>query len=170
MSGSARSRVDLHLASCQELIKLAAAHGDHTAVASSLCLQFEMALGFYLIELVQSGKSKVQPWPVSQESLAELARQREIPDLQELAVLSQDEDSWLHRMLRRLALLREYDAARPIKAAIFQSDLEEPSKVDNLIISSRQAMKPAMDTKTIAVDLQALTSLVSRQRLGHEEY
>lgn len=170
MSGSARSRVDLHLANAYELIRLAGLHGDHMALASAICLQFEMALGFYLIELLQSGKNRISPWPVSDESLVLLARQFDVPDLKELSELALEETSWLSRMLKRLVSLRRCDANRPIRAEIFQSDLEEPDHSSRVIVSSRDESNPGMEIAVIARDVKAFESLLSRQRLGHEEY
>ena len=170
MSGSARSRVDLHIANAHELLRLTGVHGEHTALSSSVCLQFEMAMGFYLIELLQTGRNRVSPWPVSEEALAALANQHDTQDLHELSALVQEDDSWLHRMLKRLAILRRCDANRAIKAEIFQSDFEESANSSHLIISSRSEKSPGMDAKLISTDLKAFESLVNRQRLGHEEY
>lgn len=170
MSGSARSKVDLHLANGHELIRLASVHGDHAALGSAVCLQFEMAFGFYLIELLQTGRNHISPWPISEESLVVLAQQFDAPDLKELSVLAQDDESWLCRMLRRLVILRRCDTSRAIKAEIFQSDLEESANATSVIVSSREERNPGMDTKLIAMDLKAFESLLSRQRLGHEEY
>lgn len=170
MSGAARSKANLHLANGRELIRLADLNGDHIALSSAICLQFEMSLGFYLIELLQTRRQRVFPWPISEESLAALARQFDAPDLQELAALAKDDESWLYRMLRRLALMRRYDVERTVKAEIFQSDLEGPSHPTSVIASSSEEKSPGMDTKLIAMDLTAYEALLHRHRLGHEEY
>lgn len=170
MSGSARSKVDLHLASAFELTKLAAIHGEHAALSSSACLQFELSLGFYLIELLQTGRQSISPWPISADSLGSLARQFDALDLQELSDLAQEDTSWLYRMLKRLAVLRRCDTGRALRGEIFQSDLEEPVQPGRLIVSSLDERDPAMEVTLIATDLKAYESLLSRQRLGREEY
>jgi hypothetical protein len=170
MSGSARSKVDLHLANAYELIRLAGIHGDHAALTSAVCLHFELAFGFYLIELLQTGRNSISPWPVGAESLSALVRQFDAPDLKELNDLAENDESWLYRMLRRLTVLRRCDINRSIKAEIFQSDLEEQGPSTRVIVSSRDEKSPGMDTTPIATDLKAFESLLSRQRLGHEEY
>lgn len=169
MFGAARSKVDLHLANAYELIRLAGIHGDHTALTSAVCLQFEMAFGFYLIEILQAERSPITPWPVGEESLAVLVRQCDTPDLKELSALA-EEESWLYRMLKRLAALRRCDDNRTLKADILQSDLEKPTRPTSVIVSSHDEKSPEMDVKLIAMDLSAFESLLSRQRLGHEEY
>lgn len=171
MSGSARGKVDSHLAYANELLRLANIHDQQAALSSSACLQFEMAIGFYLMELLQTSKNRISPWPVSKESLTELMHQNNTQDIHELrALLVGEEDSWLNRMLNRLVIMRRCDATRMIKGEIFQSDLEESANTPRLIASSRSEKNPGMDAKLIATDLKAFESLVSRQRLGHEEY
>lgn len=170
MSGSARGKVDLHLAYANELLSLTNIHDQQAALSSAACLQFEMAIGFYLMELSQTSKNRISPWPVSQESLTELMHQNNTQDIHELGALAGEEDSWLNRMLNRLVIMRRCDATRLIKGEIFQSDLEETANVPRLIASSSSETNPGMDAKLIAKDLKAFESLVSRQRLGHEEY
>jgi hypothetical protein len=169
MSGAARSKVDLHLANAYELVRLAGIHGDHSALSSAVCLQFEMAFGFYLLEILPAGRSPITPWPVGEESLSALVRQFDAPDLKELSALTK-QDSWLYRMLKRLAALHTCADKRTLKADIFQSDLEKPTSFISVIVSSRDEKSPEMDVKLIAMDLKAFESLLSRQRLEHEEY
>lgn len=168
MSGHARSKVNLHLTNCRELGRMGEIHGADNAVASSICLQFEMALGFYLVEILRVlGKKSFQPWPVSAESLNTLLRQFDGADLNELGGLAGAGDSWLHRMLRRLELLRQTDSPRTIKAEIFRSDLDAPGL---LIASSAGQAEPSFEMQAILVDVEEFESLVTRQRLGHDEY
>lgn len=171
-SAVARSKVDLHLASGRELIRLTSIHGDHVALTSAAVLQFEMALGFYLLELAQFERTaRASPWPISTQSLLAQANQSTSQDLVELSVLSQDDESWLHRMLTRMALLRRCDSTRTIKGEFFQSDLHETSSASSLIASSQEGGRSGMmDARGIAEDLDAFAALLVRQRLGHEEY
>lgn len=168
MSGHARSKVNLHLTNCRELGRMAEIHGADNSLASSVCLQFEMALGFYLVEIFRAlGKKSFQLWPVSEESLNTLLRQFDGADLNELVGLAGAGDSWLNRMLRRLELLRQMDSPRAIKAEIFRSDLEAPGL---LIASSAGQVEPSFEMQAILADVEEFESLVNRQRLGHEEY
>lgn len=168
MSGHARSKVNLHLTNGRELGQMAKPHGANNAVASSVCLQFEMAFGFYILEILRVlGKKSFQPWPVSTESLSTLARQFDSADLKELEELARSDDSCIDRMLQRLELLRQVDSPRTIKAEIFRSDLDAPNL---LIASSLGHVEPCFDLQVILADLDEFASLVSRQRMGHEEY
>jgi hypothetical protein len=167
MSGHARSKVNLHLANCHALAQAVGAIGVN-AVTSSLCLQIEMALGFYVREILQvAGRKGIQPWPLTAESLAALAHQFDSADLNELNEISQEKDSWIYSVLRRLEILRQADSVRAIKAEIFQSDLDAPGL---LIASSAGQREPSFDLAHIMADLDSFEALVRRQRLGHEEY
>jgi len=169
MSGYARSKVNLHIANCRELAQLAQAGIAENALTSSFCLQFELGLGFYVLEILQvAGKKGVRPWPLSKESLNSLASQFDSPDLNELSEMSADGDSWLWRMLRRLEILRQVNSGRALKGEIFQSDLEAPASA--LIASSGNYSEPGFDLSLMLKDLEGFESLVNRQRLGHEEY
>jgi hypothetical protein len=169
MSGYPRSKVNLHIANCRELAQLAQAGVAANALASSFCLQFELGLGFYLLEILQVlGKKSVKPWPLSKESLHALAGQYDSPDLKELSEISLEGESWLWRMLRRLEILRQVDSGRALRGEIFQSDLEAPS--NSLIASSGNYPEPGFDLSLMLRDLEGFESLVRRQRLGHEEY
>lgn len=169
MSGHARSKVNLHIAYCRELAQLAQPGIADKAVANSFCLQFELGLGFYLLEILQVQRKKhVQIWPLSKESLNSLGSQYDSPDLKELSEMSLDRESWLWRMLRRLEMLRQVDSGRSLKGEIFQSDLEGPSS--SLIASSGNYPEPGFELSLMLADLEGFESLVTRQRLGHEEY
>lgn len=169
MSGYARSKVNLHIAYCRELTQLARPGTADNAVASSFCLQFELGIGFYLLEILQVlGKKRVQIWPLSKESLNSLASQYDSPDLKELSEMSLDRESWLWRILRRLDILRQVDSARALKGEIFQSDLEALS--NSLIASSGNDPEPGFELRLMLAELEGFESLVRRQRLGHEEY
>ena len=176
MSAQARRKVDRHLTNCREL----AGVGDladfrdperaHNAIASSICLQFELALGFYLVEIARSsGKKNIQPWPLSVHVLDSLAQQMDSPDLRELQVTAHESESWLTRMLQRLSVLRQIESSAAIKGELFRSDVED-SKPSQLIASLSSDATVSFDMNLLALDLEAFESLVGRQRLGHEEY
>lgn len=169
MAGYARSKVNLHIANCRELAQLARPGTADNSVTSSFCLQFELGLGFYLLEILQVlGKKRVQIWPLGRESLNSLASQHDSPDLKELNEMSLDRESWLWRMLRRLEILRQVDSGRALKGEIFQSDIEALS--NSLIASSGNHPEPGFELSLMLAELEGFESLVRRQRLGHEEY
>lgn len=176
MSAYARRRVDRHIANCRELASVEGLQNAQNVLASSFCLQFEMALGFYVAEIAQySRKKNIQPWPMNAALLDSLVQQIDSPDLRELQTLAREPESWLWRMLYRLASLRQLDSPAAIKGEFFRSDLAEirepvAAGSNQLIASSSSATAVTFEAASLMLDLDAFESLVHRQRLGHEEY
>jgi len=170
MSRAAR-RVDQHLLICQELVHLAETSGASTALLTSLCLQLELSICLYLIEVQQpGGKSVVAPrWTLDRDYLVATARPTSNPDLKELADLAEDEDSWLNLLLGYFYRLRMVESSPSIKGAIFESDLESPASAP-LIASSRQQSLPVIELAGLRNGLHKFKELVERQRLAREEF
>lgn len=129
-------------------------------------LQLEMALRFYLFELI--GK-EVDAEHLSASVFSQVLTDVSSPELVELAQLSTCSTSWLARFIAQLSRLRHAEPSPKLKGAIFQTE-ERP--YDGNMIAVEDASDAAMfaNFDDLQLALTAFTQLVERHRAVREEY
>lgn len=169
MSGSARSRVDRQILICRDLVRLAETHKQSAAILTSLCLQLELCICFYIAELQQGKKDTTLRWNLDREYIRS-AQNPSIPELVELADLAREDTSWLSLHLDYLGHLRQFEQSSSLRGEIFASDLETAAPPASLIATSHQRRSRVIELAGLIDALEKFQELVIRQRLSREEY
>jgi hypothetical protein len=172
MSAYLRRKVDQQLGFCSDLQQVSGPPTLRKALRSALCLQLELALCSYLLELARASGNRrwLHNWNLDAGLLEEAMKAVPGTDLQELVDLSREADSWLASLLGGLRSIRRVDEASVLKAALFQSDFTEGSPGPSLIASSGDLSWQVPEWEDLLQITIAMRDLIQRQRLGYEEY
>lgn len=132
-------------------------------------LQLEMALRFYLLELIGKNTGGVTETPLDARLFSRLLEQAPSLELTEFVELSQVRASWLTTFAEQLAGLRQVEHSNNLRGDIFQ--LEEQSYDANTIASRDVSHAPTpANLDDLQAALKAFEGLVGRQRAVREEY
>lgn len=171
-------KVDQQCLYLQQLLELAAAQQASDSMPALLqagYLQLEMAMRFYLLELVdKEGKEAVQIGLIDRPTIERLYQQTPSVEVAELVDLLQTRTSWLACWLDQLCALRRVEQPSRLKGSIFQ--LEEQESAGNMPVGNMIAARDLSSTAVAAniddlnVASEAFEQLLVRQRAVREEY
>lgn len=152
----------------QVLSTIASNHAELPGLLQAGYLQFEMAMRYYLYELVDKGGSqRVQVGLLDTQLIQRLHEQVPSPELAEIFGLLQERTSWLTVFVEQLDGLREVKSSKSLKGSIFQ--LTEQEQTDNLI-AAQNVSAPAANFADLKAASDAFKQLLIRQRATREEY
>lgn len=137
-------------------------------------LQLELALAFYLTELVMRQNAKAKEMAASFVDASQigslLERCSETAEGRELGALLAEPSSWLSKFDRQRCSYHRVDRQGSIQGSLFQTHEEAPTPTNLItsVSSESGAERPNLDD--IVVCVGALKDLVDRQRVVNEEY
>lgn len=166
-------KVDQQCLYLRQLLEITAAQHapDYTpALLQAGYLQLEMAVRFYLFELIdKEGKGTLQIGLIDRPTIERLYQQVPSVELAELVDLLQIPTSWLAIWVGQLCALRRVEQSSRLKGSIFQ--LEERESADNLIAAHDHSPSAlAANIDDLGAASEAFRQLLVRQRAVREEY
>lgn len=133
-------------------------------------LQLEMALRFYLFELI--GKKDADAVPVElldATAFTRVVNEVSSPELMELAELSLRNTSWLATFIDQLSRLRQAEPSPTLRGAIFQVE-EQPYDANMIALEDVSDASSPPNFEDLQGALTAFSLLVERHRAVSEEY